>query len=71
MLNPLNLLSKFIKSSNQKELERIEKIVSKVNNLEQDISKLSESEFPKKTEIFVNSIKKGTCLLYTSPSPRD
>ena len=62
MLNPLNLLSKFIKSSNQKELERIEKIVSKVNNLEQDISKLSESEFPKKTEIFVNSIKKGTTL---------
>ena len=34
MLNPLNYLSKFIKSSNQKELDRIAKIVEKVNSLE-------------------------------------
>ena len=33
MLNPLNFLSKFIKSSNQKELDRIAKIVEKVNSL--------------------------------------
>ena len=31
MLNPLNFLSKFIKSSNQKELDRIAKIVERVN----------------------------------------
>ena len=31
MFNPLNLISKFIKSSNQKELDRIAKIVDKKN----------------------------------------
>ena len=34
MLNPLNFLSKFIKSSNQKELDQIAKIVEKVNAYE-------------------------------------
>ena len=34
MLNPLNFITKFIKSSNQKELDRIAKIVVKVNSLE-------------------------------------
>ena len=32
MLNPLNFISKFIKSSNQKELDRVAKIVEKVNS---------------------------------------
>ena len=40
MLNPLNLLSKLIKSGNQKELDRIQKIVAKVNDFENEISKL-------------------------------
>ncbi len=62
MLNPLNLLSKFIKSGNQKELDRIQKIVAKVNDFENKISKLSESEFPKKTEEFVENVKNGTSL---------
>ena len=29
MLNPLNIISKFIKSGNQKELDRIQKVVKK------------------------------------------
>ena len=33
MLNPLSFFSKFIRSSNQKELDRINKIVSKINEL--------------------------------------
>ena len=37
MLNPLNFLSKFIKSSNQKELDRIAKIVEQVNSYEDSI----------------------------------
>ena len=37
MLNPLNFISKFIKSSNQKELERLNKIVKKVNSLEDNL----------------------------------
>ena len=60
MFNPLNLISKIIKGSNQKELDRIQKIVKNINLLEKDVEKLNEEEFPKKT-----------CLLYTSPSPRD
>ena len=34
MLNPISFISKFIKSSNQRELDRISKIVKKVNSLE-------------------------------------
>ena len=30
MLNPLNFISKFIKSSNQRELDRIEEIIKKI-----------------------------------------
>ena len=59
MLNPLNLLKKFIKSSNQKELDRIQKIVRKVNELEKEISVLSESDFPRKTNAFIENIKNG------------
>ena len=36
MLNPLNLFKKIIKSSNQKELDRLSKIISKINALEED-----------------------------------
>ncbi len=49
MLNPLNFLSKFIKSSNQKELDRIAKIVEQVNYFENAIIKLPNEDFPKKT----------------------
>ena len=49
MLNPLNFISKFIKSSNQRELERLNKIVKKVNSLETFFEKLDDNEFPKKT----------------------
>ena len=37
MLNPINFISKFIKSSNQRELDRINKIVEKINLLEQNV----------------------------------
>ena len=49
MLNPLNFLSKFIKSSNQKELDRIAKIVAQVNSFETVFKQISDEEFPKKT----------------------
>ena len=50
MLNPLNFISKFFKSSNQKELDKLQKIVKQVNDKENQIVKLENSEFPKKTE---------------------
>ena len=49
MLNPLNFFSKLIKSSNQKELERIAKIVEKVNSFENIIQDIPDKDFPKKT----------------------
>jgi len=49
MLNPLNFLSKFVKSSNQKELDRIAKIVEQVNSYEAIIKEIEDEEFPKKT----------------------
>ena len=62
MLNPFNFISKFIKSSNQKELDRIGKIVSKINSLEINIKKLGDDEFPKKTDEFREKIKQGVSL---------
>ena len=48
MFNPLNLITKFIKSSNQKELDRIGKIVKTINSLEDEFKKLDDLDFPKK-----------------------
>ena len=59
MLNPLSFISKFIKSSNQRELDRISKIVTKINSLEEKFQNLDDSEFPKQTLEFKDKIKKG------------
>ena len=59
MLNPLNFLSKFIKSSNQKELDRITKMVKKVNTLESIIEVISDEEFPKKTTELKEKFNEG------------
>ena len=48
MFNPLNLITKFIKSSNQKELDRIGKIVEKINLHEENFTNLNDDDFPKK-----------------------
>ena len=48
MFNPLNLLSKIIKSGNQKELDRIGKIVNQINSLEKKFENIDNSDFPKK-----------------------
>ncbi len=62
MFNPLNLITKFIKSSNQKELDRIGKIVEKINLHEEDFKNLNDDDFPKKTNEFKNHIKDGKTL---------
>ena len=49
MFNPLNFISKFIKSGNKKELDRIGKILDQINLLEENIKKLNNKEFPEKT----------------------
>ena len=45
MFNPLNLISKFIKSSNQKELDRVSKIVDEINSLEEKFINLDNIYF--------------------------
>jgi len=60
MLNPLNFLSKFIKSSNQKELDRIAKIVEKVNFFEAKTKEYLNEDFPKKTLRLKNKLAQGT-----------
>ena len=49
MFNPLSFITKIIKSSNQKELDRIEKIVQKINSLENSLKNLEDKDFPNKT----------------------
>ena len=49
MLNPVKFISKFFRSTNQRELDRIQKIVEKVNKCEESIIKLKDEDFPKKS----------------------
>src|SRR5210317_1469908 len=62
MFNPLNLITKFIKSSNQKELDRIGKIVKTINSLEDEFKKLDDLDFPKKTQEYKDQIEQGKTL---------
>ena len=62
MINPLSFISKFIKSSNQRELDRLSKIVSKINSLEEKFINLEDSDFPNKTLEFKEKIKQGKTL---------
>ena len=62
MLNPLSLISKIFKSSNQKELDRIAKIVDKINSLEDSFKGLKDNDFKSKTQEFKLKIKNGINL---------
>ena len=62
MFNPISFISKFIKSSNQKELDRLIKIVSKVNEHELKLEKLKNEDFPIKTKEFKDRLIKGESL---------
>ena len=62
MFNPLNFISKFVKSGNQKELDRIGKIVRQINLFEENIKKLKDEEFPKKTNELKEKIQNGQSL---------
>ena len=62
MFNPIGFISKFIKSGNQKELDKIGKIVNKINLLEDKFSSLIDKDFPKKTSEFKERIKNGEKL---------
>ena len=62
MFNPNQIFSKIFKSSNQKELEKLKKIVDKINDYEPSVQKLTDDLFPKKTLDFKSKIKNGSSL---------
>jgi preprotein translocase subunit SecA len=62
MLNPLSFISKFIKSGNQKELDRINKIVKQINFLEENVKKLKDEDFPRETLRLKQKISDGSSL---------
>ncbi len=59
MLNPFKIISKFIRSDNQKNLDKLRVIVKKVNEFEIEIAKLEDDEFPKRTLLLKNRLSKG------------
>ena len=63
MLNPLNFISRFIKSNNQRELDRIAKTITKINSLEENVKSFNDDEFPKKTVEFKEKKKMEFLLM--------
>jgi len=58
----MSLFSKIFGDESSKFIKNAEKTVSKINALEADISKLTDSDFPKKTQEFKNRLAKGENL---------
>ena len=59
MINPLKFVSKIFKSTNQRELDRLNRITKNINSLENELKKLDDFEFPKKTAELKNRVKNG------------
>ena len=57
MLNPLSFFSRIFKSNNENELNKIRKIVNKINNLEKDFINLDENQLKKKTKDLVKRVE--------------
>ena len=62
MLNLFKQITKVLKSNNEKEINRLEKIVKSINNLENETKKIPNEQFPSKTLEFKERIKKGETL---------
>ena len=59
MINPLKFFSKIFKSSNQRELDRLKKITENINSYENELKKLEDAEFPKRTKNLKDKLKNG------------
>ena len=49
----------FVKNTNQRQLDKIQKIVNLINSLEPKMNKLADEEFPKKTLELKEKLKLG------------
>ena len=55
--------SKIFKSSNQQELDKVQNLISAINNKEAEIKSLSESDFKEKTFNFKKNVQNGSLKL--------
>ena len=62
MLNIGKIIGKFVKNSNQKELDKLNLLVRRINDLEPEIKKISDESFPARTAEFRSKIKNGESL---------
>ena len=60
MLNPLSFISKIFKSDNQNELDKIQHLLNRINDLEKEISKLDDKDFPEKTKNLKSKLISGS-----------
>ena len=60
MLNPISFISKIFKTSNQNEIDKIQNLLKKINQLESNISVLKDEDFPKKTQELKLKLKNGS-----------
>lgn len=58
----MGILNKIFKSYSEKEVKRLQPLVDKINGLEEEISKLSDSELKGKTAYFKEQLKNGKTL---------
>lgn len=58
----MSILSKLFGDSSTKFIGEADKIVSKINNLEADVSQFKDEDFPKKTQEFKDRLSKGETL---------
>ena len=58
----MSILKKIFKSYSEKEVKRIMPIIDKINGLEEEISKLNDSELRAKTDYFKEELKNGKTL---------
>jgi len=58
----MSILNKIFKSYSEKEVKRVGPLVEKINGLEEEISKLSDSELRGKTEYFKKQLAEGKTL---------
>ena len=58
----MSIFKKIFKSYSEKEVKRVMPIVEKINGLEDEISKLSDSELRAKTDYFKEQLKNGKTL---------
>ena len=58
----MSILNKIFKSYSEKEVKRVRPIVEKINSLESEMEKLSDTELVAKTDYFKKQLKEGKTL---------